>query len=162
MRPEFNALGVSRRQRGRLTDETLDFLERCFANDEVEAHGQAFLFLPRPAKPPIYVGGAPPHALERAVRYGDGWLPMGGDAARLKAPIAELQDRVVAAGREPLEVKLLSALPLDEPTRAADAMQALAEVGVTSLIQGIRYDTAAEFTDAVGRLVELIDPAPDR
>jgi probable F420-dependent oxidoreductase len=155
MRAEFTALGIDRRQRGQLCDETLDFLERCFASDEIEAHGQSFLFRPRPAKPPIYVGGAPPHALARAVRYGEGWLPMGGDAEALKDPIARLQELAAAAGRPAMEVKLLGALPLGDPAQAEDAMHALREVGVTSLVQGIRYDTAEEFKDAIGRLAEV-------
>src|SRR5262245_45151833 len=36
MEAEFRALGVDRRRRGRLTDQTLDLLDRCFANDVVE------------------------------------------------------------------------------------------------------------------------------
>ncbi len=79
MEAEFRALGVDRRRRGVISDATLEFLHRCFADDLVEANGQEFLFRPRPARPPIFVGGQPPHALERAVRYGDGWLPMVRD-----------------------------------------------------------------------------------
>src|SRR5262245_41427119 len=67
MEPEFRALGVPRVRRGRISDDTLAFLERCFAQDEVEAHGQKFLFLPRPPRPPIYVGGSGEPALRRAV-----------------------------------------------------------------------------------------------
>src|SRR5207244_850857 len=56
-------------------DETLRVLRHCFENDVVELHGQPILFQPRPPRPPIYVGGWPPHALGRAIRYGDGWIP---------------------------------------------------------------------------------------
>src|SRR5262249_53785831 len=69
MAGEFGALGVDLRRRGRITDETLDFLERCFADDVVEAHGQPFLFKPRPAKPPLLIGGSPPYAFPRALRH---------------------------------------------------------------------------------------------
>ena len=55
MKPEFRALGVARESRGRATDETLAFLRSCFESDTVEAHGQEFLFLPRPKRPPIFV-----------------------------------------------------------------------------------------------------------
>ncbi len=60
MEPEFRALGVPYAKRAAITDATLEFLRRCFERDEVEANGQPFLFLPRPARPPIIVGGAPP------------------------------------------------------------------------------------------------------
>src|SRR5262245_42538770 len=83
MEAEFRALGVDARSRGRLTDATLSFLRTCFAADEVEANGQPFLFRPRPAPPPIFVGGGPPHALRRAVRFGDGWMPTGAAAEHL-------------------------------------------------------------------------------
>jgi probable F420-dependent oxidoreductase len=84
MHAEFRALGVDRRRRGRLTDETLAFLRQCFAADDVVAHGQPFLFLPRPAPPPIFVGGSPPHALTRTVRYGDGWIQGAGETGSLE------------------------------------------------------------------------------
>src|SRR5215468_16455 len=61
MEAEFRAVGVPYDQRGAITDETLAFLRRCFAADEVEAHGTPFLFRPRPARPPIFVGGITPH-----------------------------------------------------------------------------------------------------
>src|SRR5438034_559565 len=77
MQPEFRALGVDVRRRGPLTDETLGFLDRCFADDVVEANGQPFLFRPRPPRPPIFIGGAPPHAFRRAVAHRAGWMPMG-------------------------------------------------------------------------------------
>ena len=44
MDAEFNALGVDRHQRGAITDTTLEFLNQCFAQDEVSLNGQAFLF----------------------------------------------------------------------------------------------------------------------
>ena len=109
----------------RITDETLDFLERCFASDEVEANGQPFLFLPRPPRPPIFVGGAPPHALRRAVRYGDGWMPTGGDARRCARPIANCASSRGAAGKPAPEVVADDALPLDDRgARARSARRA--------------------------------------
>ena len=54
MKPEFRALGVDRSRRGRIADGVLDLLNRCFAGDEVTENGQAFLFRPRPRKPPSW------------------------------------------------------------------------------------------------------------
>jgi probable F420-dependent oxidoreductase len=156
MEAEFRALGVPRARRGRTTDETLAFLRDCFASDEVEAHGQRFLFLPRPERPPIWIGGGPPHALERTVAYGDGWLPMGGGSPeRLREPIERLRALAERAGRSMPEVKLLTSLPLEEPARAADRLAALREVGVTSLVHASRYRDVGGFEEAAGRLAEL-------
>ena len=155
MAAEFRALGVERSQRGRITDETLAFLHRCFAGDEVEANGQRFLFRPRPPRPPIYVGGAPPHALERTLRYGDGWIPIGGDPGTLRAPVAELRERAERDGRPPPEVVLLTALAVADPPQAAEQLRAFAEIGVTHVVHGPRYADAREFRDSVERLAEL-------
>jgi len=155
MKPEFKALGVPRERRGRLTDETLAFIHRCFESDEVEAHGQPFLFLPRPERPPIFIGGAPPHALERTVEFGEGWLPMGGDPEKLRPAIERLDELAAGAGRSRPDVKLMTALPLQEADESVERLGALREAGVTSLIQGVRYATLGEFEDVVGRLTEM-------
>jgi probable F420-dependent oxidoreductase len=146
MKAEFQALGVPRTQRGRLTDETLAFIRSCFDADEVEANGQSFLFRPRPERPPIFIGGTGDHALRRTVAFGDGWLPMGGDPKKLAAPIRQLNELAEGAGRanQP-QVKLMTALPLGEPAQAIDTANALREVGVTSLIHAARYTNADEF-----------------
>lgn len=78
MEAEFRALGVARARRGALADETLGFLARCFADDVVEANGQRFLFLPRPARPPLLVGGAPPRPSTARCAWGTAgcrWAP---------------------------------------------------------------------------------------
>jgi probable F420-dependent oxidoreductase len=155
MEAEFRAVGVDRRRRGALTDETLAFLQRCFAGDEVEANGQRFLFRPRPPRPPILVGGAPPHALRRAVRYGDGWMPMGGDPDKLRPAIEELQKQMAAAGRARAEVAVVTALPLDDAPRAAALAREFAAVGVSRLIHGWRYADAAAFARAAEAMVRL-------
>ena len=140
-RAEFRALGVDRRRRGALGDETLAFLAACFAGDEVEAHGQRFLFRPRPPRPPILVGGAGPHALARAVRHGDGWMPMGTAPDALAGPAAELQQRAEEAGRAPLQVVALTHLALARPDEAARQVDAYAAAGATGLVHADRDPT---------------------
>jgi alkanesulfonate monooxygenase SsuD/methylene tetrahydromethanopterin reductase-like flavin-dependent oxidoreductase (luciferase family) len=127
-------------------------IHACFESDEVEANGQEFLFLPRPERPPIFIGGSGPHALARTVAFGDGWLPMGGDPEKLRGPIEQLHALASDAGKPKPQVKLMTALPLDNVAEATSRAGALAQAGVTSLIQAIRYDTLAEFEDAVGKL----------
>jgi probable F420-dependent oxidoreductase len=152
MDAEFRALGVPRSRRGQLTDEGLAFIRDCFAADEVEANGQPFLFLPRPERPPIFIGGGAPHALERTVAFGDGWLPMGGNPKKLRDPIEQLHELATRAGKPNPEVKLMTALSLNEPERAIEQACELAEVGVTSLIHGLRYTELSEFEDAAAQL----------
>lgn len=159
MKPEFRALGVPRERRGALTDEALAFLDRCFSDDAMEANGQPFLFRPRPPKPPIFVGGAPPHALERAVRHGDGWLPMALPPEQLGEPVARLRALAEAAGRPEPEVVLMTRLPLDDPSRAAGVAHAYREAGVTRLVHGMRYDDTTAFRRCADALAEHVRPA---
>ena len=142
MQPEFRALGVDFAKRGKLTDETLDFFNRCFASDEVEENGQKFLFRPRPARPPIFVGGAAPHALKRAVRFGDGWAPIGVGAAQLAPVVAEYRAMAKQAGKPAPEVVIITSLPLEDPPRAAAEARAYADAGATRLVHGWRYADA--------------------
>ncbi|HXJ36043.1 MAG TPA: TIGR03619 family F420-dependent LLM class oxidoreductase [Candidatus Eisenbacteria bacterium] len=153
MEAEFRAVGVARKERGRVTDATLAFLRRCFDADEVESNGQRFLFLPRPPRPPIFVGGAPPHAFRRAVELGDGWMPNGGsDPVALRPAIEQLHELAAKSGRPRPEVVMVTTLPLGEPARAADVVHELADIGVTRVVHGLRYPDAAAFARAAEAL----------
>ena len=154
MPAEFRATGVDRARRGRIADATLAFLNECFASrdDVVVANGQPFLFRPKPPRPPIFVGGAAPHALARAVRYGDGWMPMGMDPEKLGAPIGELKRRAAEAGKPAPEVVAMGRLALEDPARAAEQVAALAAVGVTRFVHAEKYADRDGFAAIAVRL----------
>jgi alkanesulfonate monooxygenase SsuD/methylene tetrahydromethanopterin reductase-like flavin-dependent oxidoreductase (luciferase family) len=139
MLAEFRALGVDARRRGAITDATLAFLARCFAADVVEANGQPFLFRPRPPRPPLFVGGAPPHAFRRALGHGAGWMPIGLDPAALAPLAAELRRRAAAAGVPAPEIAAVTTLPLEDAVRARERLRLYAEAGATRVIHGARY-----------------------
>ena len=139
MEAEFRALGIDPRRRGRIADATLEFLDRCFANDVVEANGQPFLFKPRPARPPIFVGGGPPHAFRRALAHRAGWLPTGVSPDVLRVPAATLRRQAAEAGLPPPEVVVLGSLPLADRTAARDLVAAYRDAGATRVIHAERY-----------------------
>jgi probable F420-dependent oxidoreductase len=157
MDAEFRALGVDRRRRGELTDRAMDTLRRCFdaEDDVVEENGQTFYFRPRPPRPPIFVGGGAPHALERAVRFGDGWMPMGAEPEKLAPHVAQLREMAQRAGRPVPEVVTLGGIRLDEPRRGAEQLARLAEIGVTRFATGTRYATPDEFRRGLDALVAV-------
>lgn len=156
MQPEFTALGVDRRRRGHLTDETLAFIDRCFADDVVIANEQPFLFRPRPARPPLFVGGNPPHAFRRALAHGGGWMPMGLAPDALRGPAATLRAQAAALGTPPPEVAVLTALPLDDPSSARARIDAYRDAGATRLIHGARYASVDELRSVLDRLAALV------
>jgi probable F420-dependent oxidoreductase len=78
---EFDALGADYAARGALTDEALETIRLAWAGGPVAKQGRHFNApgneprpVPNPA-PPIWIGGGSDRALERAARWGDGWVP---------------------------------------------------------------------------------------
>jgi probable F420-dependent oxidoreductase len=145
MDPEFRALGVDRHARGRISDETLAFINTCFAQDEVEANGQKFLFKPRPQKPPILIGGQAPHALTRAAKFGDGWFPISRTPQNLAASLKTYRALTDAENKPPGQITASARLPLADRQQARDVCDQYRSLGVNRLVCGVRYDTLAEF-----------------
>jgi probable F420-dependent oxidoreductase len=156
MPAEFRAVGVPRHRRGAITDETLSFLHACFAQDEVVANGQPFLFLPRPERPPIFIGGSGRHALERSLRFGEGWLPMAMSPEQIAEPVARLRALARDAGKPEPEIVVMTGLPLDTPAATRDAVAAWADAGATRVLHGSRYGGPDEFRAAADALAALV------
>ncbi|HEX7035049.1 MAG TPA: TIGR03619 family F420-dependent LLM class oxidoreductase [Pseudomonadales bacterium] len=155
MDAEFRALGLNRHLRGRQTDAALEFLEMCFSSDRVTSNGQEFLFRPRPAPPPIYIGGRAPHALRRAIRFGHGWLPMARDPESLGRDLKTYGVLAREAGKQPGPVTALAGLPLDAPDRARAAISAYEALGIERLVCAARYRTLEEYESWLGMLAAL-------
>ena len=76
-------------ERGSVTDEYLQAFRELWTKDEPQfrrAHTRfsGILFAPKPVQtphPPIWVGGESGPALRRTARLGDGWYPIGVNAA---------------------------------------------------------------------------------
>ncbi len=159
MPAEFRALGIDRRERGRRTDETLQCIADCFAADEVSLNGQRFLFKPRPARPPILIGGKAEHAFPRILRFGDGWVPTSLDASALRPLVEELAAAMRGAGKPAPEVIPLVNLPLDTAGATAAALAAYAEAGATGIEHAARYESVEEFRRVATALLEARERA---
>ncbi len=157
MEPEFRAAGVARSSRGRIADETLAFLDRCFRapDDIVESNGQRFLFRPHPPRPPMFIGGAPPHAFRRAIANDAGWMPIGLAPEMLRPLVEMLDQQAREAGLGRREVTAMTSLPLGDLSRAQDRVAEYAAAGATRIIHGERYgdvDELHRIIDSLGRL----------
>ncbi len=159
MEAEFRAVGVDRRARARITDDTLRFLRDAFdaPNDEIVSHGQPFVFRPNPRRPRIWIGGGAPHALARAARLGDGWMPMTDDPEKLREPVAELRTRFAEAGRGAPEIAVFGALGRDSREADVERLARLEELGVSEFIQGARYEDLDGFMRAFDPLCDRIE-----
>lgn len=122
-------------RRWKVLRERVEAMKTIWRDDEAAYHGETVDFdpiwsWPKPAQkphPPIYLGGHGPRALDRVVRYCDGWLPIPARGRKLLDDIAELRRRAAAAGRDPASLHVsLYGLPPD-----VDAVRPFAAAGVT-------------------------------
>lgn len=156
---EFIALGVPKSKRGQLTDELLDVLHKAFADPTVECNGQSLILMPQPKRPPFFIGGGPTIAIPRALRRGDGWIPVGIPPSDLKPLVADMQRQAAAAGRGPLEVIAMKTLPLDDLGAAVDLAQAYRDAGATHLVHTQSYSSPAQYQELINILTQEIRPA---
>ena len=153
---EFKALGVSKRDRGKINDQTFAFLAAATESDVLTSHGTPLVIKPKLQRPPIYIGGAAATAIPRAVRYDDGWMPVGLSPSELQPHVAELQRVAMIGGLSPLEVVHMKTLPLNDPPAARELACAYAEAGVTHLVhtQGVKDER--EFATVVDSICREI------
>ncbi len=155
MKPEFAALGVEFRRRGAITDETMNVIYHLFGADVPGAYNgklvqfPSFAFLPRPRRPVIWIGGNGVAAMNRAVKFGDGWHPML-PAAELKAKVEELHAGALAAGRAVPEIIVRRGLKLDDTAAARAKVAAEQEAGATYFILDLgRYPDEQSFGKSI-------------
>jgi probable F420-dependent oxidoreductase len=161
MKPEFDALGVDKRQRGRLTDETLRVIQHLFAHDAARYSGNlvsfpAFVFSPRPPGPPIWIGGNGEKALARVVEFGAGWHPMLG-ADKLKPAVAELNQKLAAKRRPEVEIVVRRGIRFDDLGAAKAKLEAERDAGATYFILDLgRYPNEREFTTQAESFIQKV------
>jgi hypothetical protein len=86
-------------------------------------------------------------------------MPMIGDPGKLAGDIRHLHVLAERAGRPTPEVVCFTALDAEDPTRGAERLRALGEIGVTRIVTGGRYDDARAFRRLVDGLVAVREAA---
>jgi len=136
-RDEYAALGVPFRERGALLDEHLEVWRLCWGPSPVSYHGRHYrfddVFLEPGAfserGPYLWLGGGAMSAkiVERVVRYGDGFNPLG---VRTDEEMATLRGALVAACRDPEELELVGGTRgrFRDGTSCADLGEAMAGI----------------------------------
>ncbi len=110
--------------RFKLMRERIEAMKVIWSEDEAEYHGDRVDFdpihmWPKPVQkphPPIHVGGGFPGGARRAVRYGNGWIPIGGREDDLESSIPAFRKMAEEAGRDPmsLEVSICGVAPSEK------------------------------------------------
>ena len=107
MTEEFNALGISMRERGSLTNECIDIMKELWSNHLPTYKSKRWdfsdlYFSPKPVQSsiPIWVGGASAGAIKRTALRGDGWHPTGVSPEGYALTKQEIIEAATAAGRD--------------------------------------------------------------
>lgn len=115
-REEFQAWGGSRvanARRGDMMDEGLEALQKLLTESSASHEGKYYsykdveMFPKSVAQPfPLYIGGHNLEAVERAAKYGQGWLPGWRPLAELRQRISDLKARASELGRDPSSIEI--------------------------------------------------------
>jgi probable F420-dependent oxidoreductase len=136
--PEWTAMHLDPKTRGRKTDEALEIIARLWAGEKLDFAGRHFQLTgasiaPLPVQPdlPMWIGGSSDAAVRRTAQYGTGWQSGAESPETVGKVIAAIKEAVVAAGRSIDEDHYGAAVAYrfgswDDPgmTRLADAYEA--------------------------------------
>jgi probable F420-dependent oxidoreductase len=143
--PEYEALGVEFRRRGRLLDEQLAAWRAVWESSPASFAGEHYSFSDvwlepkafRPEGPTLWFGGGSVHPalVRRLAAYGSGFNPLGTIS---DDGLVELADGLRAAGRDPGEIEMVGGLrgtfPDDDST--ADLAEAVEDAVPRQLARG--------------------------
>jgi probable F420-dependent oxidoreductase len=104
--PEWQALDIDTKTRGKRTDESLEIVARLWREDSVDFAGKHYRLTgasisPKPVQPdlPMWIGGSSDAAIRRTARYGTGWQGGGETLEDAGRVVAAIKKAVVEAGR---------------------------------------------------------------
>jgi alkanesulfonate monooxygenase len=117
---EFDAVGISFKDRGRIFERNLDLLVRLWTEDAVteqvdELNLRSAVLLPKPVQkphPPILIGGYIDRVLRRAGRKGDGWLTYFYTPESFAKSWAKVLEAAEKAGRDPSKLTATNQLAI--------------------------------------------------
>jgi probable F420-dependent oxidoreductase len=149
MQEEFEVLDApDYKLRGKVSDEWIEILRRCWSDELVSFEGEHYsfppvYFNPRPASPiPIWIAGNSEPAFRRTGRVGDGWLAPGAGVRSARASIARIREHAEAAGRDPDSIVMGAQLDAELKARSGE---------------GERYGLAGSASELAERLADLQD-----
>ena len=105
-RHEVEVCGVDPRTRGRRANESLAVLRQLMAGETVDHDGEFFKLTQARIRPtiepriPIIIGGRSNAALERAARFGDGWIGAWCSPRRFIEAVGLIDEMAAEAGRD--------------------------------------------------------------
>jgi probable F420-dependent oxidoreductase len=155
---EMEDHGTVYASRFKLMREQIEAMRAIWTQSKPEYHGELVDFPPMMTWPkpvqnplPVIVGGAFPHAARRAVRYGNGWVPIAG-RGNIEDTIPKFKEMLAEAGRSFADVPIT----MFGASQDADALKRWRDMGVTRVVAGLPPEPAVKTLPALDRWAELI------
>jgi probable F420-dependent oxidoreductase len=157
---EMENHGTAFKSRWKLLREKIEAMKEIWTKDEAFYQGEFVKFdpiwsWPKPAQkphPPVIIGSNGPRALQRVVRYCDGWLPNASRGGDLAPKVAELRRLAEQAGRDPktISVSVFGARP---DKRSLDSYEAFAAERAVMFVPPAGADKVLPLLDQYAKLV---------
>jgi len=145
--------------RFKLLRERVEAMQAIWTEEQPRYQGDRVAFeplfmWPKPVQkphPPIHVGGVFPGGARRAIRYGNGWIPIGGRQDDLETHVPEFRRMAEAAGRDPdsLEVSSYGIAPREK------VVARYRTAGVDRVVFGLPPAPRDELLPVLDRCAEL-------
>jgi probable F420-dependent oxidoreductase len=183
MEEEFAALGVSFKDRGRMTDEQLQILSSLWTEEHISFNGQFYrfqdvAFYPKPIQQPripIWIGGEGIAAQRRTAKYGDAWFSyyVTITPAELRAGYDNVLRMTAEAGRDPTQVQFTCCrqievtkqpVPQDEsrlrgtPEQLVEALRVYREIGVDHIALQFMVPRWPDRVEQIQRFAQEVMP----
>lgn len=156
---EMENHGTAFATRAKLVRERVEAMQAIWTSSKAEYHGEFVNFdpimaWPKPVQkphPPVIVGGAFPQGARRALRYGNGWIPITGRAPVHEA-LAKFREMAQEVGRDPAEVPVTA---FAAPEDAAE-LRRLRDLGVSRVVVSLDSEKADSILPVLDRWAALI------
>ncbi len=163
--PEWQALDIDTKTRGRRTDESLEIIARLWREESVDFAGKYYRLSgasisPRPVQPdlPMWIGGSSDAAVRRTARYGTGW--QGGAEGPVEAGrvVAAIKLAAAEAGRSIDEDHYGAAFPFFFGSASDSVVSgAMAAYAKRTNRDPARYFAIGDETAILDRIAEYVD-----
>ena len=159
---EMENHGTDFTTRHKLVRERIEAMKEIWTKSKAEYHGEMVKFdpmmaWPKPAQkphPPIIVGGAFPYGARRAVRYGDGWIPLRTRAgyAEVRDLLPKFQEMAKEAGRD------LASLPITiwNSKEDVDQLKRDRDAGVVRVVVSLESAKADKILPELDRWAKIV------
>jgi probable F420-dependent oxidoreductase len=158
---EMENHGTVFKTRFKLMRERIEAMKEIWTKSKAEYHGdmvdfEPMMAWPKPVQkphPPILVGGAFPQAARRAIRYGDGWCPLGGrPGANPPDALGQFRQMARDAGRDPQSLPVT----LFNPSEDAGELARYRDLGIARVVVLLLSEESDKILPILDRWAELI------